>query len=169
MKYEIERKTAADQDFTKVGEVAPQQGVVLSNHNYQFSNDLTGVANGTLSYRIRQIIDTNIVSFTAVYIDTASTSFTSDCSPVTGDKVYVIPNPTSNSQAKLVVETTYPVPNMPIAVFDMIGNLVIKINQSKAAGRTIIDLPVSKLAKGKYFIKVYNDKKAIGTAGLLNL
>jgi hypothetical protein len=46
---------------------------------------------------------------------------------------------------------------------------VIKINQSKAAGRTIIDLPVSKLAKGKYFIKVYNDKKAIGTAGLLNL
>ncbi|HWC52444.1 MAG TPA: S8 family serine peptidase [Chitinophagaceae bacterium] len=169
MKYEIERKTAADQDFTKVGEVAPQQGAVLTNHNYQFSNDLTGVANGTLSYRIRQIIDTNIVSFTAVYIDTASTSFTSDCSPVTGDKVYVIPNPTSNSQAKLVVETTYPVPNMPIAVFDMIGNLVIKINQSKAAGRTIIDLPVSKLAKGKYFIKVYNDKKAIGTAGLLNL
>ncbi len=169
MRYEVERKTAADQDFTKVGEVTAQQGAILANHSYQFSDDLTGVANGTISYRIRQIIDTNTASFTDVYIDTASTSFTSNCSVVTGDKVYVIPNPTSDSQAKLVIETTYPVSTMPIAVYDMKGGLVIKMNQSKASGRMIIDLPISKLAKGKYIIKVYNDTKAIGTAAFLSL
>jgi serine protease AprX len=169
MKYEIERKTAADQDFTKVGEVTPQQGAILANHSYQFSDDLTGVANGTISYRIRQIIDTNAASFTAVYVDTASTSFTSNCSAITGDKVYIFPNPASDNQAKLVIETTYPVSAMPIAIYDMKGSLLVKIIQSKPAGRTIIDLPISRFAKGKYIIKVYNDNKAIGTADLLNL
>ena len=169
MKYEIERKTAADAGFSKVGEVTPKQGAILANHSYQFTDDLTGIANGTISYRIRQIIDTNAASLTAVYIDTAGTSFTSNCSVVTGDKVYVIPNPTSDGQAKLVVETTYPVSIMPIAIYDMKGSLMVKISESKAAGRTIIDLPISRFAKGKYIIKVYNDNKAIGTADLLNL
>lgn len=169
MKYEIERKTASDTGFSKVGQVTPETGTILTNHSYQFENDLTGIANGTLSYRIRQIIDTNSASFTAIYVDTSSTSFTNNCSVVTANKVYVIPNPTINGQAKLVIETTYPVSTMPIAVYDMAGNLVIKVNESKEAGRTILDLPISRLAIGKYIIKVYNDKKAIGTTSLLIL
>ncbi|MBS1620610.1 MAG: S8 family peptidase [Bacteroidetes bacterium] len=169
MKYEIERKTAADTAFSKIAEVNPQPGALLSNHTYQFVNDLTDVANGNIFYRIRQVIDTSSAGFKSVYIDTSGTSFTTDCSLVTGDKVYAIPNPTSNGQAKLVIETTYPVPNMPVAIYDMKGSLVVKMAESKAAGRTIFDLPVSRLSKGKYIIKVYNNKKPIGTAALLNL
>lgn len=169
MKYEIERKAAVDTAFSKVGEVSPQPGAILTNHTYQFEDNLANIANGNISYRIRQIIDTNSASFASVYIDTANASFTTNCSTVTGDKIYVIPNPVSNAQAKLVIETTYPVPTMPIAIYDMKGSLVIKMNESKSAGRTIIDLPISRLAKGKYIIKAYNDKKTIGTTGLLNL
>lgn len=169
MKYEIERKTSADTGFIKIGETIPLPGSLLTNHNYQFTNDLTEIANGTISYRIRQLIDTNQASFLALYIDTASTTFTSDCSLVTTDKIYVIPNPASNSQAKLVVETTYPVPAMVIAIFDLNGKLLVKMTESKPVGRTIIDLPVSRLAKGNYIIKAYNNKKAIGAASLLNL
>ncbi len=72
-------------------------------------------------------------------------------------------------QASLVVETTYAVPNMPVAIYDMKGSLLMKMSESKAAGRLIIDLPISRLAKGTYIIKVYNDKKIIGTTSLLNL
>ena len=169
MKYEIERKTALDTAFHKIGETVPPPGAIFTKHSYQYNDDLTNLSNGTIQYRIRQIIDTSAVNFKAVYIDTASTLFTSDCTLVTADKFYVIPNPASNGQAKLVVETTYPVPYMAIAVYDLKGGLVIRLNQSKTPGRTIIDLPVNRLAKGKYFVKVYNAKKAIGTTSFLNL
>ncbi len=100
MKYEIERKAPADASYTKVGEMAAQQGAILSNQSYQFTNDLTDVAMGIVSYRIRQIIDTSSSTFTAVYIDTANSSLTSNCSTVTVDKITVVPNPASNGPGK---------------------------------------------------------------------
>jgi hypothetical protein len=72
MKYEIERKAPGDANYIKVADVAPSAGQILSNHNYQFVNNLVNVSNGTVSYRIRQIIDTASVSFAAAYIDTAN-------------------------------------------------------------------------------------------------
>ncbi|MBS1920875.1 MAG: S8 family peptidase [Bacteroidetes bacterium] len=169
MRYEIERKSPGDTAFIKIADVSPSPGSILSNNNYQYSDALDGIANGIISYRIRQIIDTSVATFTAVYIDTAATSFTSNCSVVTGDKIYTIPNPTSNGQAKLVIETTYEVINMLITIYDMKGSLVQKMTSSKFPGRTIIDLPASRLPKGKYIIKVYNGKKDIGTTSLLSL
>ncbi len=35
--------------------------------------------------------------------------------------------------------------------------------KSKGTGKANIDLPVSRFAKGKYIIKVYDDQKIIGT------
>ncbi len=169
MKYQVERKTPSDTSFRKIGEMAPQPGSVLAKHSYQFTDDLTNVANGIIEYRLKQIIDTSVSGLTSIYIKTASASLISDCSAVTENKIYIIPNPTSNGQAKLVVETLYPVANMPIAIYDMKGSLLIRMNSTKPEGRTVIDLPVSNLAKGKYLIKVMNGNKPIGTAGLLNL
>ena len=51
----------------------------------------------------------------------------------------MVPNPASNGQASLVVETTYAVPNMPVAIYDMKGSLLMKMSESKAAGRLIIE------------------------------
>lgn len=169
MKYQVERKIPSDTSFRKIGEMAPQPGSVLAKHSYQFTDDLTNVANGIIEYRLKQIIDTSVSGLTSIYLKTASASLISDCSAVTENKIYIIPNPTSNGQAKLIVETLYPVANMPIAIYDMKGSLLIRMNSSKPEGRTVIDLPVSNLAKGKYLIKVMNGNKPIGTAGLLNL
>ena len=71
MKYEIERKAPGDITYIKIGELNPQAGSVLTNHDYQSTNVLSNVNAGTVSYRIRQIIDTAAASFTAIYIDTA--------------------------------------------------------------------------------------------------
>jgi len=58
---------------------------------------------------------------------------------------------------------------MPILVYDMNGRLVQRLQESKGSGKKIIDLSVAKLAKGKYFINVYNKNVLIGTAEFIRL
>jgi hypothetical protein len=175
MKYEIERKAPGDAAFVKISELNPQAGDLLSTHTYQSINTLTNVAAGVISYRIRQIVDTATATFTAVYIDTANINITSACTTtattdpdITATKIIVAPNP-ANGAASLIVETNYAIANMPIAVYDMKGRLMLQMQRSKAAGKISIDLPVNKLAKGKYIIKVNNGRKTIGKTELLKL
>ncbi len=177
MKYEIERKAPAEPGFTKVGELNPVPGDILAPNSYLFNNDLTsGSAAGVYTYRIRQIIDTAAVSFTAIYIDTTMITLTSPCI-VTGvtnpdpNKVFVLiqPNPVSGGQTTLVIESPYAVTNMPIAVYDAKGSLVMQLKETKGTGRKTIDLPVSKLPAGTYYVTVLNGQRMIGTAELLKL
>ena len=79
MKYEIERKLPGQAVYTKVGELNAQAGLILANHNYQFSNTIINSSGGTVSYRIRQIIDTAAATFTAVYIDTTNIAIAGSC------------------------------------------------------------------------------------------
>jgi hypothetical protein len=176
MKYEIERKAPGETSFTKVGELMPTVGVSLTTRNYEFINTLTTGSSGIFSYRIRQIIDTAVATFTAVYIDTTVANLASACvvtgvvNPGTiGNYVIVRPNPSIGSTASLIIETTDAVPIMPILVYNMQGRLVQRLQESKGSGKKIIDIPVSKLAKGKYFINVYNKNVLIGTAEFIRL
>jgi len=58
---------------------------------------------------------------------------------------------------------------MPILVYDMNGRLVQRLQESKGSGKKIVDLSVGKLAKGKYFINIYNKNVLVGTAELIKL
>ena len=58
---------------------------------------------------------------------------------------------------------------MPILIYNMSGRLIQRLQESKGSGKKIIDLSVSKLAKGKYFINVYNKNALIGTAEFIRL
>src|SRR5436190_6789372 len=176
MKYEIERKAPGETNFSKVGERIPTAGVSLTTHSYEFINTLANGASGNFSYRIRQIIDTAAASFTAVYVDTTLANVTSPCvitavvNPGTiNNYVTVRPNPSVGSTATLIIETTNAVSSMPILVYDMNGRLVQRLQESKGSGKKIIDLSVAKLAKGKYFINVYNKNVLIGTAEFIRL
>lgn len=176
MKYEIERKGPGETNFTKVGELSAAAGVSLAPHNYEFINKLATGSSGAFSFRIKQIIDTAAASFAAVYIDTTIANLASGCvvtavvNPGTiGNHVTVRPNPSLGSSATLIIETTDAVPTMPILIYNMNGRLVQRLQESKGSGRTIIDIPVSKLAKGKYFINVYDKNKLIGTAEFIRL
>ncbi|HEX6847181.1 MAG TPA: S8 family serine peptidase [Chitinophagaceae bacterium] len=176
MKFEIERKGPADLSFSKVGELVPTAGVSLAQHSYTFNNILAAGATGSFSYRIRQIIDTAAATFNAVYIDTTVANISSACvitavvNPGTINNYVVIrPNPSVGSNATLIIETTDAIQNMPILVYDMNGRLVQRMQESKGPGKKIIDLPVSKLPTGKYFINVYNKTALIGTAEFIRL
>jgi hypothetical protein len=176
MKYEIERKVPGELVYSKVGDVAAQAGVVLINHSYQFNNAIISPTAGTVSYRIRQIIDTAAATFAAVYIDTADVTIPGGCFATgTGnidpnkELVTVQPNPVSGSSVNLIIETAYAVTNMPIAVYDGKGRLLMQLYNSKGTGKKTIALNIDRLAKGKYYIKVFNGQKEIGTAELLKL
>lgn len=175
MKYEIQRKAPGDADYIKIADINPQAGSILTNRSYQFINNLANVTAGTVSYRIRQIIDTASASFAAAFIDTANvvvptactTTGTNDPDPDAG-KITVLPNPT-RGDATLVVQTREAVINMPVSIFDMKGRLVMQFRRSKGTGKATFDLPVNKLSPGKYIITVYNNQKVIGSADLLKL
>lgn len=170
MKYEIERKTPNDINFIKIGETNPQAGTILSNHSYQFTNTLNNIPVGTtISYRIRQIIDTAAASFAAVYLDTVTITTVMSCEDNNNDKIFLAPNPPSGDHALLGVETNYEISNMLIAVFDMKGSRILELSRSKTAGKNFFSIPINTLSKGKYIIRVYNDKKAIGSTNLLKL
>ncbi len=176
MKYEIERKVPGEVVYTKVGETPAQSGLVLTNHSYQFVNTIISPTAGVVSYRIRQIIDTAAATFAAVYIDTVNVNITSGCFATgTGNvdpnkvSVTVQPNPVSGSSVNLVIETPYAVTNMPISVYDTKGRLFIQLSNSKGTGKKTIPFDITRLAKGKYYIKVLNGSKTIGTAELIKL
>jgi hypothetical protein len=175
MKYEIERKAPGDLTYSKIADVNPQAGTLLSTHSYQYNNNLTSGSSGTFSYRIRQIIDTAAATFTAAYIDTTNITISSPCivtgtidPNVNATKIRLQPNVTSG-QTALVVETSFAIPNMPVAIYNMDGRLMLKLFLSKNSGRATFNLPVDKLAAGRYIIKVYQAEKLLGSANLIRL
>ncbi len=176
MRYEIERKAPGETGFSKIADVSAQAGSLLVNRTYQFNNDLTSGSSGTYSYRIRQIIDTATASFTAVYIDTTIINVSSPC-VVTGvgnpgdprTLVSVQPNPVSGNTVTLVVETPGAISDMPIAVFDGKGRMMMQLKETKGSGRKTIDIPVGRFSKGKYYIRVMDGGKLVGTAELIRL
>ncbi|MEO5946850.1 MAG: S8 family serine peptidase, partial [Chitinophagaceae bacterium] len=168
MKYEIERKGPAESVYTKVGTVIPQTGIILANRNYQFINDISGLATGIYSYRIRQIIDTAAASLTAVYIDTTNVNSSTSCVIVNPPEPFkelitVRPNPVSNKSLTIIVETPYAINNMPINIYDSKGSLLLQLKDSKAVGKKTIEIPMGKFAPGIYYIKFYNEKEVLGT------
>lgn len=176
MKYEIERKGPGETTFTKIGDLTPTAGSILATHSYQFENTLATGTSGSFSYRIKQIIDTAAATFTSVYIDTTVANVSSPCvvtgvvNPgINGNTITVRPNPSMGSTATLIIETNDAIATMPILIYNMNGRLVQRMQASKGSGKKIIDLSVSKLAKGKYFINVYNKNALVGTAEFIRL
>ena len=170
MRYEIERKLPTENSYTKVGEVNAQPGMVLSNHNYTYNSSLNNVQAGTVSFRIRQIIDTASLTFTAIYVDTVDMILASTCTTTGIDDpdpdagfVGIQPNPvTANSS--LVIYTRNPVNELNIVVFDMNGRRVIELKESKGAGKKVISLSTVNLSYGKHVVVVYDRNNLLGKA-----
>jgi hypothetical protein len=167
MKYQVEKKEAGETSFTKIADVNAHPGSILSVSNYQYNVSLTSAPAGPVSYRIRQIIDTAAATFSAFYIDTLTPAAVC-VPPNVGDMFKVAPN-LVDGNSTLIVQTNDAIPNMPITVHDMEGRLVLRMNQSKTAGRVYIDLRVAGLAAGKYIVTIYNNQRPVGTTEFLKL
>jgi hypothetical protein len=83
--------------------------------------------------------------------------------------VKVSPNPASNSQVVLTVQTKNAVAEMPVRIYDMKGRLMEVLQFSKGPGKSSFDLTINRLARGNYIIKVFDKQKLIGKTALLRL
>lgn len=174
MKYEIERKAPGETSFTKITERFGTGGT-FSTHTYQYNDTLINMQAGTISYRIRQIIDTSTAGFTADYTDTVTVNLASSCvttavvavTPNTDDFI-ISPNPV-RSHFSLSINTTSAIPNLTIRIIDGIGHTVFVQKSSKQSGTTTIDVPAYRLSPGKYYVSLYNGEKLIKTKPFLRL
>ena len=176
MKFEIERKTATEINFTKVGELSAAAGTTLANHSYQFINPITNGQSGTFQYRIRQIIDTAAASFSATYIDTSAVVVTAGCFPTgttdpgsTATHLSIQPNPVPGNSATLVVETPSAIAKLLVTVYDTRGAKITSIATSKPAGKATVSVPLERFAKGKYYVYVLDDQRQLGTLEMIRL
>jgi len=172
MRYEIERKIFGETNYSKITVVPAQANFnVLSIHSYEQEDSLVNSQAGTVSYRIRQVIDTAAVTFTATYIDTINITVNQTCGggPNNGtEKVSIIPNP-APGQFTLRVETDYSINNLVIHIMDMKGSLVSEYFESKTVGKADFSLPVQRLPRGKYIVAVYSDSRLIASKELIRL
>lgn len=169
MKYEFERKAPGDLSFSKIAERMPNPGDVLTNHSYQFDNELISGTTGLYQYRIRQIVDTAASSFTVVYLDTLELALTNPCvSGLPPQFVIVAPNPVSTT-GSIIIETANPIPQMTISIFDMKGALIWQKKQSKSAGRSSVDFPKERLMPGAYIVKVFDGENILGQDSFIRL
>jgi len=172
MRYEIERKIFGENNYSKIAVVAAQPNTsILSTHSYQKEDNLANVPPGTVSYRIRQILDTAAANLTGADIDTVNITFNESCSNGSNagaEKISIIPNP-APGKFTLRVETDYSVNNLIIHILDMKGALVSAFFESKTIGKADFDLQVHKLPKGKYIVAVYDDSRLIASKKLIRL
>lgn len=166
MKYEIERKLPGDTGFIKLATQTGSGSIFSTHSNYQYTDNLNGLAAGLIQYRIREVIDTSVGTFTADYIDTAVLNLASGCIAQNG--VTLIPNPARDHVTVKVVTATAS-SNLIIRIINAAGEEVALSHRPKPAGTSMFDLSIGYLAAGKYFISVYDGGQLIATQELLKL
>ncbi len=167
MKYEIERMEPGQLVFSKIAE-QPGTGSIFGTHSYQFTDQLSGVPAGTVSYRIRQVIDTSSSGFHADYLDTIQVVLSSDCEFVVTEPVTLMPNPALNDFL-VRVNLNASIQRLVIRLFNGKGQLVYESINNKGTGIASYNVPTYQLPKGKYYVMVLNDSKKITTLPLIKL
>jgi hypothetical protein len=173
MKFEMERSIAA-QPFVKIGETAGT-GSIFAAHPYNFSDTLINVMAGSISYRIRQVIDTSTAGFSAGYIDTVNVTLTASCIPTAlpqvnpyDNLIILQPNPT-RGKVTLKITTENAIRDLRIQVADAAGRITANYKRSKASGAALIEIPSGNFARGEYFIRIYNGTKLLSSKKLVRL
>lgn len=174
MRYEIERKAPGETVFAKISEQTTK-GTTFSTQSYQWTDSLLNIQAGTITYRIRQVIDTAAASTTADYIDTVSVSLAATCTttpvtnvPLTGEEYTLMPNP-ALSKLTLRMFTSYSVSALSFRITDNKGRILLVQKQSKLPGTATFDFPVSHLANGTYYLEVFKDNTRLTTKEFIKL
>lgn len=170
MKYDIERKLPTQTTYTKIAERFGT-GDVFGTRSYQYSDSLINVAAGTVSYRIRQIVDSTAPGMIADYLDTVYVNVTTACSSGNSANTEIIkisPNPSNNIfNVHLLMQEA--APNIIVNLFNADGQLVLRSVENKPAGAYIFSLNTSHLASGKYILTLHINTGLLATKEILKL
>ena len=169
MKYEIERELPGQGNFIKIAEKSGTGSVFATRAPYQFQDVLSGVNAGTITYRIKQVVDTSAAGLTEVYIDTVTINLQAACIDAGLTDVTIAPNP-AKDLVTVRVTTPNASSNIVIRIFNSTGQLMASLNKSKPAGTAFFnDISLARFSKGKYYIEVFDNKERLATKELIKL
>ena len=175
MRFDVERQLPGESAFTSIATLQAKSGNRLDTSSYDYFDTLTNAQAGALQYRIRQVIDTSTIGFSAGYIDTIQLNLGASCiataiDPVNGDEGNILlqPNPGAG-MTTLRVRTTYPITKLLIRVSDMKGSTLMLLQRSKPAGTSYFTLPTQQLPQGKYVVTLYDDQQMMGAREWIRL
>jgi serine protease AprX len=174
MRYEIERNIPGQSGFSTVGTVNGQ-GSVFANHSYNLVDSLINVSGGTVTYRIRQVFDTDPASPAADFIDQVTVSVGAGCGTTAINTptlpeggIVLLPNPTHNAFG-IKVSLGSAVQDVQLRITDAAGKVVYRGKRSLPAGITVIPVSLGAYASGKYYITLYGNGQLLGTRELIKL
>jgi hypothetical protein len=160
MSIELEKKFSTDQDYTKI--FTFQHSSIYGLHQFNHEDDLSGLNDATVSYRLKVFIDTD----TSYFLDSTTFSF-SNCKislPVSNTCIFS-PNPFSNNlNAKIDRVTKAP---LDFIIVNSIGQKVYHEIYTAPVGYNNKQFNLTGLSKGVYFISVFESGKKIKTEKII--
>lgn len=166
MKYEIERQLPGQSSFFKIAE-QNANGSVFGMQAYQYQDNVNNFS--SVTYRIRQVIDTTTTGVSADYIDTVTINVPASCIEASSKEVVVFPNPV---QTEFAIKLTTPNASSDIVVrvYNGSGQLVSESKKTKLPGTMYFDdLSLMKGSKGLYYVSVFDSNKLLATKKLMKL
>ncbi len=153
IKVFLERRLQGETVFTKVDSVQGQGAFAL--RNYTFTNNLSGIAIGSITYRTSMTIGTEPL----FYLDSASVNLQQVCDVPVSDQVTAGPNPVQGDLTVNVRQTT--AAEIIVELNNALGQKIYKQLNQQSAGIQQYKIPMANLAKGVYYLSVYADGKRI--------
>lgn len=164
MRYQVERKLPNESNYTVMQTVAAT-GNVVALRNYSVNDIISNSPAGTVSYRIRQVIDTSTAGYDAYLIDSATVILsvaTSINDRNTTDKtIQLYPNPVTSSLSIKLNEQG--AGNYLFQVYNQQGQLLITQSFNKPSGTITQNIPFNLLPKGNYILSVSKEGKPVAT------
>ena len=154
----IERKLVSETNYTQIATRNFSNG--FSVKSFTFSDDLTNVPLGNITYRIKQTI-----SDTTFYLDSVIVNYAQTCG-ITADKIIIKPNPVSNLLVPSV--TLKNAAKVTITISNTAGQKIYSSSTNQPAGTQIYNIPFGAYAKGVYYVTVFLDDKKIVTKKIVH-
>lgn len=147
---ELERKSANDISYNSVRSF--ENTGAFSKMDFTYSDDLSAVSAGPISYRLKMKIDSD----TTFYLDSSLVNFTPGCTP-RGNLVTVGPNPVSNQLLIKVIRVSSAL--VGIEILNAMGQKVFNKTYTQQPGTMTESVPMAVRSKGVYFVLVFIDGK----------
>ncbi|HUQ97762.1 MAG TPA: S8 family peptidase [Chitinophagaceae bacterium] len=168
MRYEIERRKSGESSFSNVHNISGR-GETFQTQQYQFTDSSLQLTDVAVQYRIRQVLDTSATSGFAFYLDTVTIT-TADCNGIIDptNSIQLLPNPVQlNLVLKMNSEAA--IANLQLLMVNAIGQTVYTNQTTKPTGSFVLPVQTTGLARGIYYLIIYDAKKRLATKTFVKL
>lgn len=162
MRYQIERKLPNESNYTILQTIQPIANP-FALRSYNYNDVITNSPAGTVTYRIRQMIDTTGAGFDSYLIDSATVvlSAATSLNDINNNSkiIQLFPNPV---QSSLTIKfNDQSVAEYTIHIYNQKGQLVSTQAFNKPSGIVIKSIAVTSLPNGNYILSLIKEGRLI--------